>query len=479
MKKNKIFKGLALLVLTAVLSIGFMGCTDPAQSAGGANTGSKIKPITVKYSELEKWLKNSASATEVNYIEIIEIPESALKGKDSDPKSSGLLGTIIKNSEKKVFLSGLKLEGNKELKTIPSYSFYQLDKLVGINLPASIENVGESAFAGCTGLTGIDLPSSLASIDYLVFQGCIGLISIDLPASLKSIEPSAFFNCTGLTGISVVAGNISYSSENGVLFNKDKTNLIIYPAGKADVSYTVPASVTSIGGTAFCACENLQSINMPTGLKIIEVLGFQGLTGLSSLDLSSCSELTSIGDFAFALCTGLKSINLPASLTSIGRLPFARCASLKNISVAVGNTKYLSESGILFSKDKTMLIAFPAAKADSSYTIPASVTSIEMWAFYNCIGLKSIDLSACTKLSTIGEYAFYGSTDATVKLPNVDINIKAEANVFGEKNNGKGKCTWVKKVLLPKNYTASYKLKEKVQKSCAPNFPDERIGEYE
>ncbi len=150
--------------------------------------------------------------------------------------------------------------------------------------------------------------------------------------------------------------NTAYSSEDGILFNRSKTTLIQYPAGKSGNSYSIPNSVTSI-------------------IK-----------------------------YAFYKNT-LTSIDIPGSVTSIGQYAFNSCESLAIINVATDNTAYSSENGVLFNKSKTDLIKYPPAKPATAYSIPASVLTIGLKAFENCLNLTTISIPL--EIKDIGVFAFH------------------------------------------------------------------------
>ncbi len=107
-------------------------------------------------------------------------------------------------------------------------------------------------------LTSITIPDSVTSIEYCAFQGCSSLTSITIPNSVTSIGYNAFYGCSSLTSINVSDNNKNYSSIDGV-FNKDKTEIIKYPAKRTNI--TIPNSVTSIGDRAFYNCSSLTSNN--------------------------------------------------------------------------------------------------------------------------------------------------------------------------------------------------------------------------
>ena len=171
-----------------------------------------------------------------------------------------------------------------------------------------VTSIGKDNFQCCESLTSVTIPSSVTSIGRSAFWGCESLLSVDIPASVTSIGYYAFTDCTSLLSINVADGNPNYKSGDGVLFNKEGTTLIHYPAGKTATSYTIPSSVTRIEDEAFYECENLSSVTIPSSVTSIGTYLFEGCTSLSSVTIPA--SVTSIGVDAFADCTNLKTINL-------------------------------------------------------------------------------------------------------------------------------------------------------------------------
>ena len=261
-------------------------------------------------------------------------------------------------------------------------------------------------------IKSIVIENGVTSIGNNAFQGCYRLTSIDIPASVTSIGDDAFQGCSVLGSIIVAAENANYSSdENGVLFNKDKTALIRYPQGKAVAPYTIPASVTtigksafldskltsvdipaivtSIGASAFKYCSGLASISIPASVKSIGDNAFYGCSGLTSITFASGSQLTTIGESAFMSCVILTSVDIPASVTSIGNNAFSGCKGLTSI------------------------------------TIPTNVTSIGDDAFEDCLVLGSVKVYAPS--CTLGSDAFAGATGIKkIYVPNVDAYKAAD-----------------------------------------------------
>jgi hypothetical protein len=115
------------------------------------------------------------------------------------------------------------------------------------------------------------------------------------------------------------------------LFDKEITTLIRYPAGKPDEQYSIPNSVTTIGGYAFEGCTNLKSISIPNSVTKIEDRAFEGCTNLKSISIPN--SVTKIGNGAFKGCTNLNSISISNSVTTIGYIAFSGCISLNSIII--------------------------------------------------------------------------------------------------------------------------------------------------
>jgi len=172
----------------------------------------------------------------------------------------------------------------------------------------------------------------------------------------------------------VIEDHSDYSSKDGVMFNKDKTELIRYPASKKG-AYRIPNSVTSIGSMAFANCVGLTSVTIPNSVTKIRIGAFDGCTGLTSVIIPN--SVTSISAFTFRDCSNLTSVIIPNSVTFIGAFAFRDCSNLTSIRISNGTTK-IGEG------------AFKGCVGLTSVTIPNSVTEIAREAFEDCVNLTSI-----------------------------------------------------------------------------------------
>jgi len=259
------------------------------------------------------------------------------------------------------------------------------------------------------------------------FRNYTNLTKISIPASITNIGydsgtfADVFRGSSNLTEINVDASNTSHSSINGVLFNKDQTQIIRYTEGKTGTTYTILSSVTSIERYAFQNTK-LTSITIPTGVLSIGANAFYN----SSLTSVTIQEgVTTIENSAFDL-TDIVSITIPASVTSIGVYGGAfKIYSLTDINVNASNANYSSTNGILFNKSQTQLIRYPRGKTGTSYTIPSGVTVIEGGAF-DSVKLNNITIPL--SVTSIGTNAFLNFDSYTTNTIQIPFATLAEAN---------------------------------------------------
>jgi hypothetical protein len=241
----------------------------------------------------------------------------------------------------------------------------------------------------------VTIPEGVTTIGEGAFADSSRLTSVTIPSSVTSINEDAFQYCFRLTNITVDIQNNAYSSINGVLFNKDRTALILYPRNKQERNYNIPAGVTSIGNQAFSSCENLTSITIPSGVTSIGVLSFSGCSGLTSIIIPPsvasigvsafvfCDRLTSITISegvtsieagAFIGCRSLTSVTIPSSVTFIGRFAFSTCGSLRNVSILAVDISI--EEGVFIDSNSLETIVISRRANIGKDVFPADVKII-------------------------------------------------------------------------------------------------------
>jgi len=294
-------------------------------------------------------------------------------------------------------LTTVTFEKGSQLKTIGGGSSYYgafsyCTALTSIEIPASVETIGASAFKGCSKLATVtfEKESQLKTIGggysepnyYGVFSDCTALTSIEIPASVETIEAAAFKGCSSLATVTFENGSqlktIGGGSYSSGAFS-DCTAL---------TSIEIPASVETIEAAAFKDCSSLTSIEIPASVETIKASAFKGCSSLATVTFENGSQLKTIeGGYpssgTFADCTALTSIEIPASVETIEAAAFKGCSSLATVTFEKG------------SQLKTI------GGGGSSY----------YGAFGQLKNLMTVDMSACTQVKTIGESAFDGDSE--------------------------------------------------------------------
>lgn len=236
--------------------------------------------------------------------------------------------------------------------------------------PCRITEFGDGAFANCSNLSYITIPE------------CITLVG-----------NGAFSYCTNLTNIRVAQGNNNYTSVDGVLFTIDMSSITAYPAGKKEETYTIPNTVTDIGGGAFYSCFTLTNITIPEGVTSIDGEAFYGCSGLKYIAIPN--TVTNIEGSAFAGCESLTKIVIPQGVSTLNNGIFHSCSSLTNVTIPRSVTSIGHK-------------AFARCTSLTSVTIPEGVNRIEERAFQECKNLKNVYFKGPPAENFIR--AFYGNT---------------------------------------------------------------------
>lgn len=362
---------------------------------------------------------------------------------------------------------------NTVLVGVGEMSFAGDTSLKNISFPDTLYEIDGGAFAQCISLENVTLPENLGIIGQNAFAGT-ALKEITIPASVEDIGYSAFGydeNLQPVDGFIIkgVSGSIAqvyatdtdeeYEYKNDFTFiatdSQEYEELEGIPFGdfeyaekdgeayitlcsSSEKNIEVPSEinglpVTVIYGMAFYQ-SGAETVKLPDSLKRIEIMAFYDCDSLKSIDIPEGTE--EIMAQSFYQCDNLTEINIPSTCSEIGSNAFSSCKNLSAINVAEGNTVYKSENGILFSADGTELVKYPDGK-DSFYKVPDNVKSIADYAFSENPNITEVDLNkvesigidsfsfcenlkkvSADKLKSIGEYALYECTELTeLKLP--------------------------------------------------------------
>lgn len=330
--------------------------------------------------------------------------------------------------------------------TIGRDAFSGCDNLTNVIIPDSVTTIGEWAFFYSVGLTNIMIGTSVTNIGNEAFGECWSLTSVSIPDSVTTIGYNPFNSCSSLMHISVDAANPAYCSVDGVLFSKNRDELIGYPAGISDTSYMIPPSVTHIGERAFSNCDSLSSINIADSVSTIGRSAFYGCNNL--MDVTIPSSVTSLGEYAFSGCDGLTSVTIPASVTKLGEYAFSGCDSLANVMIEASLTA-ISDSTFQFCTNLTNVIipdsvacigsdAFQRCTSLESIIIPDSVTSFRSFVFRDCVSLMSVIVGS--SVTNVGYGAFLSCDSLTNATFTGDAPTEFGSSVFDGAASGFKVC---------------------------------------
>ncbi len=340
--------------------------------------------------------------------------------------------------------------------SIGNYAFYSDVNLESIEIPASVTSIGARAFEdtkwfknkiaeeGTVIINGTLLycdpegdyvvPDGVTHITFGSLDGSESintkLKTVTIPKSVREIDLNTFMYIENVTAINVAEGNEAFSSLDGVLFNKNKTALIVYPKAKVSEEYVIPDTVETICSDAFYQAET-KKVVIPDSVRNVEPYAFD-ICQMSEVRIPSTwteipdwsfadsrietidipEGITRIGEGAFRGC--VESVTLPSTLNEIGKQAFL-LSDVKTITIPDGVTAIndsLFDNGDLVSISLPDTIkrigkrAFHMCRDLEEIKIPDSVKTIDAWAFRSCVSLKSVEIPASVK--SIGDEAFWG-----------------------------------------------------------------------
>ena len=349
---------------------------------------------------------------------------------------------------------------------IGKYAFVYCYNLEGVTIPSGVTSIGERAFYDCSNLTSLTIPEGVTAIGECTFSHCSKLEGVTIPESVTAIGQYAFDGCSKLKSVHISdltawcqikfgyhANPLREAHE--LYLNGERVTKLILPVGLKAVGteafagcsglteVTIPDGITIIGNRAFSGCSGLTEVTLPNGVTSIGNSAFSGCSGLTEVTLPN--GVTTIGDSAFSGCRGLTEVEIPHGVKIIDVGVFAGCSGLTKITVDPKNANYMSQNGLLLTKDGKTLeegvngeVVIPPgvttinarAFADrdglTKVTIPAGVEFINWEAFYGCDGL--VDVAIPGSVTNIGLRAFATCS----RLMN--ISVETENNVYSSRN---------------------------------------------
>lgn len=232
------------------------------------------------------------------------------------------------------------------------------------------------------------------------FSNSTKLTSVSLPSTLTDLGSTPFSSCNKLLSINVSPDNPTYSSVDGVLYNKTQTTLISCPGGKT-AHFEVPSGVTEIANSAFYGCSKLTSVHIPSTVQRLGVNAFRACILMTEVNIPD--GITELENGVFRGCSSLKEIVVPSSVTKLGDYAFYYCQSLTNLQLT-GPVTSIGSYG-LSSCVKLTTIDLPSTleslgervfESDSkleSVSFPSTLKSLGMANFRGCSALTSIEVA--------------------------------------------------------------------------------------
>ncbi len=309
--------------------------------------------------------------------------------------------------------------------SIGDYAFFNFYKIENVEIPNSVTSISDSAFANCFSLTAINVSSS--NMNYssdengilfnkyktqlILFPCKLQMEEYMIPDSVTSIKSDVFDHVKYLNSITVSDNNKYFSSEDGILFNKDKTKIIRYPVARNQSEYLIPHNIISIGDHAFYSCNELTNIVIPDSVTSIGKSAFSICKNLTSIEIPGTVE--TIGNNAFSSCDSLETVIINDGVKSIGSGAFQDCDSLETVIINDG-VKSIGSG------------AFRDCDSLTSIEIPGTVESIGNDAFISCDSLETVIINDGVK--SIGYDAFWDCDSLTsIEIPGTVESIRSDA----------------------------------------------------
>ncbi|EFC74047.1 leucine-rich repeat domain-containing protein [Prevotella melaninogenica] len=305
-------------------------------------------------------------------------------------------------------------------------------------IPDGVESIEQAAFAQVNGLTAIEL-NGVKKLAKGAFDKAVKLRNVLLGPSVDTIEDGAFGGNNDLAAFDVDPANPNYAAADGVIYTKNKEELVLFPAGKAG-EYTTLPTTKKIRKRAFYYAQKVTKVNFNSNLEEIDNDAFQATTKLENITFEAPAKIKTIGTFAFQ-GSGLTELNIPASLQVVSWSAFGS-TKLKKVTVADGSQLQSINTGAFngckdleeftfegsSTLNKIQADAFSGDDKLKSFVIPEKVTVLERGAFNGASGLETITFKQPATMTVIGEGAFQNAKALKrIELPSTVTTISKDA----------------------------------------------------
>ena len=346
--------------------------------------------------------------------------------------------TFIVASDNKKYSSkdGVLLSDNGSVLCIYPYG----KKDISYRVPDGVTLITKHGIQNPLYLKTLNL-NEVHKLNYNAILNCDQLTEVTIPNSMEELE-GGFMYCKSVTKY-IVEDNSNYSSDDGIVFNKAKTALMLFPAAKTveNGEYKVPSGVNKIGQNAFSGCSTVKSLSIPQSVENIGMCAFRAMVNLESITFEEESNITKFDEGIFYGTNKLKKITLPTSLKTINKDAFYSCTILEEVIVPKGSKLETINTGAFSSCDNLKSVEFQgsceletiAAGVFNNKTkleefkFPASVTTIGDGAFLGCTSLTTATFPENAAIKTIGKGAFAGCGLTSFTVPKNVTTIDREA----------------------------------------------------